>query len=95
MPITRKDVEYVAHLSRIELSADEAARFTSQLEKIVGYVDKLRGVDVSGVEPLTFAAEAGNVLRADEPKQSLPQSDVLKNAPSAGGGFFRVPPVIE
>ena len=95
MAITRKDVEYVAHLSRIELTGDEAARFTSQLEKIVAYVDKLSGLDVSGVEPLAFAAEAGNVLRADEPGEELPRAEALGNAPAAGAGYFRVPRVID
>ena len=95
MAITRKDVEYVAHLSRIELTDEEAARFTSQLEKIVPYVDKLAELDVSNVEPLAFASEAGNVLRADEPGKEISREDALGNAPAAAGGYFRVPPVIE
>ncbi len=95
MAITRKDVDYVAHLSRIEMSDEEAGRFTDQLEKIVAYVDKLSEVDVSGVEMLAFAAEAGNVSRDDTPVDGLSRDDALRNAPQAGGGFFRVPPVIE
>ncbi len=95
MAITRKDVEYVAHLSRIEITGEEAARFTEQLEKIVSYVDKLGEVDVSGVDPLAFAAEAGNVVREDSPADSLTPAEALRNAPQAAGGFFRVPQVIE
>jgi len=93
--ITRKDVDYVAHLSRIDMTEDEAAALTAQLEKIVGYVDKLAELDVSRVEPLAFATEAGNVLRKDVPRDGITREDALGNAPAAGGGYFRVPPVIE
>ena len=94
MAITRKDVEYVTHLSRIELTGEEADAFTGELAKIVDYVDKLAELDVSSVEPLAFAVEAGNVLRRDVPAPGLSRDDALRNAPSAAGGFFRVPPVI-
>ena len=95
MAVTRRDVEYVAHLSRIELSGEELDLFASQLEKIVEYVDKLADADVEGVEPLAFAAAAGNVLREDAPRDGLSREGALANAPAAGGGYFRVPPVIE
>ena len=94
MAIGRDDVVHVAKLSRLELSEEEMETFTAQLNRIVEYFDKLRELDVTGEEPMMHAAE-GALLRDDSPQQTLPRAKALENAPSAGDGFFRVPPVIE
>jgi aspartyl-tRNA(Asn)/glutamyl-tRNA(Gln) amidotransferase subunit C len=93
--ITRKDVEYVAALSRIDLDEAEKERFTHQLAKIVEYVDKLNELDVSGVEPMSHAVDLRNVMREDTPRPSLGRDDALANAPARQDGFFKVPRVIE
>jgi len=93
--ITRKDVEYVAALARIDLDEADRERFAHQLATIVEYVEKLNELDVSRVEPMSHAVELRNVMRDDVPRPSLPPGDALANAPARRDGFFQVPRVIE
>ena len=93
--ITRKQVEYVADLSRIELTEEEKEKFAGQLGKIVEYVEQLNELDVSRVEPMSHAVELQNVQREDAVKPSLTPDEALANAPDRKDGFFRVPKVIE
>ena len=93
--ITRKQVEYVADLSRIELTEEEKEKFAGQLGKIVEYVEQLNELDVSRVEPMSHAVELQNVRREDVVKPSLTPDEALSNAPDRKDGFFRVPKVIE
>ncbi len=95
MPITRKQVEYVANLSRLRLSEEEKQRFAEQLDAILRYVEKLNELDTAGVEPLVHVAEGENVFREDVPGESLQQKDALENAPESSDGCFKVPRIIE
>ncbi len=95
MKIDRKEVEYVAHLARLELKPKEAEEFTGQLDQILGYFDKLNLLDTSGVEPTSHAIPITNAFREDEVKESCDQDTALENAPSEEGGFFKVPKIIE
>jgi aspartyl-tRNA(Asn)/glutamyl-tRNA(Gln) amidotransferase subunit C len=89
------DIQYVAHLARIELTPDEQQRLGAQLGQILGYVDKLKEVDVAGVEPTAHAFPLVNVTRPDEARPSLPHDDALRNAPRAANGLFVVPKIVE
>jgi len=89
------DVAYVAHLARLQLAEDERARLQGQLEGILGYVEELKQVDVSGVEPMTHAIPVRNVFRADEVRPGLAHDVVMDNAPEARQGQFVVPVIIE
>ena len=93
--IDDKDVEHVARLARLTLSASERVKMREQLSVILQYIDKLKAVDVTGVEPTSHAVPLVNVLRDDEPAPCLPQSETLANAPDRVGEFFRVPRIIE
>lgn len=95
--VTKKDVEKIADLARLEFSDQELEGFTGDLNTILSYIDQLKEVDVRGVEPLEHINEhvENHVLRADAVKESLLQNDALKNAPKAADGFFLVPKVIE
>ncbi len=93
-PLTHETVKKVAALARLKLSATEVETFTSQLGKILEYVDILSEVDTNGVEPLVHAIELSNVLRDDEPRPSLPREQVLANAPKTDGRFFLVPQIL-
>ncbi len=95
MKITREEVAYVAHLARLEFSETEEETFTGQLNEILLYMDKLNGVDTSGVEPLSHAIALSNAFRDDKIQESLSQERSLANAPDPRGEFFRVPRVIE
>ncbi len=89
------DVKYVAHLARLALTPDEEARLGAQLGQILGYIEKLKEVDVSAVEPTAHAVPLVNVMRPDEVRPSLPHEDALRNAPAQMNGLFRVPKIVE
>ncbi|MBN2713689.1 MAG: Asp-tRNA(Asn)/Glu-tRNA(Gln) amidotransferase subunit GatC [Planctomycetes bacterium] len=93
--ITSEDVKKIAHLSRLDLSEEEIALFSEQLESILDYIEKLSEVDIEGIEPFMNAAAEGNVFREDEIRESLSTDEALSNAPQKGGGFFKVPEVIQ
>ena len=95
MKITRDEVEHVAHLGRIELTGDEAERFTSQLGQILSYFEKLAQVDTTGIEPTRHAVDLANAFRDDAVKPSYDSPTALANAPDRDGPFFKVPKIIE
>ena len=95
MPLTKTDVDWVAHLARLSLAEDEIAAMTAQLGAIVDYVNLLQQVNTDGVEPMAHAFDLSNVFREDTPAPSLPVDAALKNAPDRRGEFYGVPPVFE
>jgi aspartyl-tRNA(Asn)/glutamyl-tRNA(Gln) amidotransferase subunit C len=95
--IDRAQVRHVARLARLHLSEEEEERFALQLGHVLEYIERLAKVDVSGVEPLSFAgdAAAGLPLRDDVPRESLPREKVLAQAPQQDGRAFVVPRILE
>jgi aspartyl-tRNA(Asn)/glutamyl-tRNA(Gln) amidotransferase subunit C len=93
--ITLAEVEHVARLARLALGADEKDRMRSQLDAILGYVEQLRRVDTTGVEPTAHVLPLVNVMREDEVRPSYPAEAMLANAPDADAGQFRVPRILE
>ena len=93
--ITMREVEQVARLARLALSDAEKERMRRELDGILAYIDKLRALDVDGVEPTSHAVPLTNIMRDDEPRPSLPRDEMLANAPDPHGDFFRVPKIIE
>jgi aspartyl-tRNA(Asn)/glutamyl-tRNA(Gln) amidotransferase subunit C len=92
MAITREDVLHVAALARLELTEDEIARLEAQLSDILAAVGKVSQLDLADLPPTSHPLSVVNVLRADEPRPSLPLEDVFANAPERDGDHFRVPP---
>ena len=92
MAISDEDVLHVARLARLTLSDDEVKRTAEQLSAILGHVDALRELDLTGVPPTAHALQMENVTRLDEPRPSWPRDAVLAGAPGVQGGMFRVPP---
>jgi aspartyl-tRNA(Asn)/glutamyl-tRNA(Gln) amidotransferase subunit C len=89
------DVKYVANLARLNLTPEEETKLGAQLGHILGYIEKLKEVDVSGVEPTAHAFPIVNVWRADEIKPGLSTEEALQNAPSKANGLFVVPKIVE
>ncbi len=89
------DVKYVAHLARLALSPEEEQKLGAQLANILGYIEKLNEVDVTGVEPTAHAFPLVNVMRADEVRPSLPHEEAMRNAPAHASGLFIVPKLVE
>ena len=89
------DVNYIAHLARMNLDAGEARQFQAQMDGILDYVRQLSELDVEGVEPTAHAAPIQNVFREDLAQPGLTQEQALANAPAQSGGQFIVPKIVE
>ena len=95
MKIGIKDIEYIATLSRIELSDTEKEMYVHQIDDILSYIEKLNKLNTEKVKPVTHTVNINNVFREDRLETSTPLEVVLLNAPSKMGAFFKVPNVIE
>jgi len=89
--IDRGQVLHVARLARLRLSDEEVDRMTEELSGILSHVDRIGQMDLEGVEPTAHVVALENVLRADEPRPSLPREKALEPAPEPVDGTFRVP----
>ena len=90
MSISIDDVKHIARLARIELRDDELEKFRRDLNKVLGYIEVLKTVDTSGVEPLAQVTGLENAFREDKVEESGLQKDIVKNAPESEKGFIKV-----
>lgn len=95
MSITTETIDQLAELCKLEFNEQEKVHIAKDLEKIVGFIEKISELDVEGLEPLVYMSEEVNVLRPDEIHQTLELSDALKNAPKKDSDYIRVPKVLE
>jgi len=98
MKITEKEVRYVADLANLNLSEAEVHKFQADLDEILGHVERLNEIDTTGVEPMAqvlYAAGDTATWRADRERPPLGTDVALANAPHPGGGYFKVPKVVE
>jgi len=96
--ITEKEIRYVADLANLKLSEEEAAKFTRDLDEILVHMDKLAEIDTGDIAPMAqvlYEGEETAILRPDEEEQPLGSQIALANASQSGGGYFKVPRVIE
>ena len=89
------DVKYVAHLARLSLTPEEEEKMGAQLGNILGYIEQLKAVDVTGVEPTAHPFPLVNITRPDVVQLSLPPEEALRNAPAQANGLFIVPKIVE
>ena len=89
------NLDYLANLARLALTAEEKAKFAAQLGDILKYVEKLKEVDVTGVEPTAHASPVFNVWEADVARPGLPVEASLRNAPAQRQNMVVVPTVGE
>lgn len=89
------DVAYVARLARLTLTEDEAQIFQKQLDEVLKYAEKLRQVDVTGVDAAAHALPIFNVFRDDSPGDWFTAKQALSNAPRQANDLFVVPKVVE
>ena len=95
MPTNEFDIEYVAHLARLKLTPAEKQKLSGQLSQILDYIEKLKELDVTGVEPTAHAVPLVNVTRPDELRPGLSNEEALRNAPAHANGLFLVPKIVE
>ena len=88
-------VDNLAKLSRLTFNAQEKEIIKTDLQRMIEFVDKLKEIDTTGVEPLMHMSDAVNVLREDKVQGSISRDEALKNAPDSDGVFIKVPKVIE
>ena len=95
MEITNKLIQDIAALAKLEFDEQSVGQMQADLEKIIGFVDKLSEIDTEGVDPLIYLSEEVNVLREDEIKAVVSQVEALKNAPEKDSNYFKVPTVLK
>ena len=89
--IDREQVLHVARLARLRLTDEEVERMTGELSSILDHIEKIDELDLDDVAPTSHVTDLENVLRADEPRPSLPREQALAEAPDTDGVGFRVP----
>ena len=94
MPISKKEVEKIAKLARIELTGAEIKKLTSELSQILDYFEKLKELDTSEVSLDLAESENTNTTREDKEVLSSKQEKILENAPSREGRYIKVKSVL-
>jgi aspartyl-tRNA(Asn)/glutamyl-tRNA(Gln) amidotransferase subunit C len=90
--LSRDQVLHVARLARLELSEEELEVMAGELSGVLGHIEKISELgDLEDVPPTSHVVAVENVLRADEPRPSLPREVALASAPDPAQGGFRVP----
>lgn len=92
---TDLDIDHVARLARLTLTAEEKTEFSRQLGDVLAYIEQLKRVDVSQIEPTAHAFPLVNVWADDVPQPGLPVEAALQNAPAQRDRMFVVPIVVE
>ena len=93
MVLTQEEIDHIASLARLRLTDEEKSLYCEQLSAILDYMDKLRELDTSQIEPTATVLPLRTVLRPDTVRPSLLLEEWLANAPEAEGQMYRVPPV--
>ncbi|MDT7934640.1 MAG: Asp-tRNA(Asn)/Glu-tRNA(Gln) amidotransferase subunit GatC [Sphingomonadaceae bacterium] len=95
MSVDRTTVRRIAHLARLRVSDSEVEPLTAELNGILGWIEQLSEVDVTGIEPMTSVLPLKLRWREDAVTDGGYPEKVLMNAPAAVHGFFGVPKVID
>jgi aspartyl-tRNA(Asn)/glutamyl-tRNA(Gln) amidotransferase subunit C len=95
MKLSREEVLHIARLARVALTEEEITRMSEQLSNLLERFEVLQKVDTEGVPPTAQSVALQSVMREDKVAPSLPEEDVLANAPRREGEYFRVRAVLE
>jgi len=95
MKLSREEVLHIARLARLGVSEEDVNKFREQLSNILENFEVLQQVDTTGISPTAQSIALQDVMKSDEAIPSLPQSEVLANAPQRDGNFFKVKAVLE
>lgn len=93
--ITKEQVHNIAKLARLEITDEEAEKYSHEVGSMIELAEQLNEVDTTNVEPTTHISSVKNVMRKDEPKEWITRDDALKNAPDHKDGLFRVPSILD
>ncbi|NCO80265.1 Asp-tRNA(Asn)/Glu-tRNA(Gln) amidotransferase subunit GatC [bacterium] len=94
--ISEEEVQHIAKLARLGLTEKELGRFQKELSAILNYIEKLKEVDISGVEPTSHSIEMENVMREDEEKGKLKTKNkkLLELVPETKDGYLKVKSIL-
>lgn len=95
MKVTKETVNYVANLSRLTFTDEEAKKMAAQMDHILKYMEQLNELDTTNVIPMEHVKPISNVFRDDLVVPSYDRSELLKNAPTHENGAFKVPKIVE
>jgi len=95
MSLDPATIRRIAKLARLRVEEAQVPQLQAELNGILGWIEQLNEVDVSGVEPLTGAAQMALAMRVDVVSDGGMAAQVLANAPERAGDFFTVPKVVE
>lgn len=95
MSVDPKTLDKIAHLSRLELEESKKEKILEDMNKLVAFVDKLKEIDTTGVEPLVNMSSELNAVREDQVSGEVHPDEALKNGPVTDGTWFKVPKVIK
>ena len=95
MEVNNKLIQDLSRLAKLKFDEQAAEKMKGDLDKIIGFVDKLSEIDTEGIEPLIYLSEEVNVLRADAIANEVSQESALKNAPQKDSDYFKVPTVLK
>jgi aspartyl-tRNA(Asn)/glutamyl-tRNA(Gln) amidotransferase subunit C len=95
MKLNDEMVKKLAELARLEFNPEEEQMIKTDLQQMIGFVEKLNEIDTTGISPLTHISDTINSLREDEVKGSASTNEAISNAPDAIDPFFSVPKVIK
>lgn len=94
-PITKKTIEHLAELARIELTAHEEEKFLKDLQKILDYFEELKQLDTKDVVPMSGGTQLKNAFRDDTERENTNRGDGVDAFPETQDGFLKIPPVFE
>lgn len=95
MKVDHELVQKLAALAKLNFDVEQEKEIINDLSRVIGFVDKLKEINVDGVEPLIYMNDETNIFRKDEVKMEITKKDALKNAPLADSDYFKVPKVIK
>ena len=94
MQVNEQLIDHLAHLSRLQFTPAEKVAMMADMEKMIGFVEKLNELDTSGIEPLIHMTQATKVRRPDVVSGTMTHEEALQNAPHHNQEFFLAPKVI-
>ncbi len=95
MAITRKDIEHIAHLARLEVSDAEVPAYADKLDKIIGFIDTLEQAETAGLQPMAHPLQMSQRLREDAVTATDQRDHYQQNAAETTDGLYIVPRVVE
>ncbi len=95
MKVNEQLIGHLSHLARLQFDTQAEQEMINDLNRILGFVEKLEEVNTEGVEPLIYMTDETNILREDAVLQTITQDEALKNAPKKDSDYFRVPRFID